>query len=252
MKLYCIQEAVKLIWFHYLRFYGYAFTDSLTDKTTPPRREAIPSLCFPKEISEHLMSGSAVAESPSLSGALAVEETPKKRGRGRPRKDFSQLLSNSSKRRRMNEASMLGVLLKEEDDSFRRKSLKTSSRNRKRLKEDDEEPFNDRAKRVKTEKGEENKAFDLFPSDSHLFESSSEEDSIVSAKEEESGASGSDSDKELTGIELFLERRKVTQLVIGKGMLSYFSLKYTICLCYLGLLYIQQSILLSDLVRCGM
>ena len=50
-------------------------------------------------------------------------------------------------------------------------------------------------------------------------------------------------------MKLYLKRRRETQLMTGNSMLSYFSLKYTMCLCYLGLLYINQNILLSDLVR---
>lgn len=179
--------------------------------------------------------------------------TPKKRGRGRPRKAISELLSKSGRRRRRDELHLTQSGQCEADELTSSASARRSSgaaSGRKRHRESSGERSNSRAKRIKVEEKEEDREeiFNVFPNDEHLFASSGT-DSADSASEEVGGVSGSDSDGELRGIELYLKRRRETQLVTGNPMLSYFSLKYTVCLCYLGLLYINQNVLLSDLVR---
>ena len=175
--------------------------------------------------------------------------TPKKRGRGRPRKAISELLSKSGRRRRRDELTQSGQCEADEITSSARRNSGAAS-GRKRHREGNGERSNSRAKRIKVEEKEEDREeiFDEFPNDEHLF-ASLDTDGTDSASEEGGGVSGSDSDGELQGIELYLKRRRETQLVTGNPMLSYFSLKYTVCLCYLGLLYINQNVLLSDLVR---
>lgn len=51
-------------------------------------------------------------------------------------------------------------------------------------------------------------------------------------------------DSELTGMELFLKRKETESHGIG-----YFSIKHTVSLCYLGLLYTKQNVLVSDLSK---
>jgi hypothetical protein len=179
--------------------------------------------------------------------------TPKKRGRGRPRKAISELLSKSGRRRRRDELTQSS---QSEGDGTAassssapgRSSGTTAGGERKRRREGSGERSTPRAKRIKVNEKEEDREeiFDVFPNDEHLF-TSCDTDSADSAGKESS--SGSDSEGELGGTKLYLKRRRETQLVTGNPMLSYFSLKYTVCLCYLGLLYINQKILLSDLVR---
>lgn len=171
--------------------------------------------------------------------------TPKKRGRGRPRKAISELLSKSGRRRRRDELTQSSQC--EADGITSSARRKSGASGRKRRREESGERANSRAKRIKVEEKDKDREeiFDVFPNDEHLF-ASSDIDSTDSASNE---GSGSDSDSELRGMKLYLKRRRETQLVTGNPMLSYFSLKYTVCLCYLGLLYINQNILLSDLVR---
>ena len=172
--------------------------------------------------------------------------TPKKRGRGRPRKAASELLSKSGRRRRKDELSQSSQCSEGDGTTSSAKRKSGAASGRKRRREGSGERPNSRAKRIKVEEKEEEdreEIFDVFPNDEHLFAASSDTDSADSA------GSGSDSEGELRGMKLYLKRRRETQLVTGNSMLSYFSLKYTMCLCYLGLLYINQNILLSDLVR---
>lgn len=171
--------------------------------------------------------------------------TPKKRGRGRPRKAISELLSKSGRRRRRDELTQSSQC--EADGTTSSATRKSGTSGRKRCREGSGERSNSRAKRIKVEEKDEDREeiFDLFPSDEHLF-AASDTDSADSASND---GSDSDSDGELRGMKLYMKRRRETQLVTGNPMLSYFSLKYTVCLCYLGLLYINQNILLSDLVR---
>ena len=249
-----MQEAVRLIWFHYLRFYGYAFTDSLT-KTPGRKRKILP----PSVLEERLETGRCddtdeKRGGPDEAGGGRGGGTPKgRKSIGRPRKKFSDLLSKFARRKRMNEAAKVGADLVDEGVGSWRDAEKTNGRSRKRPREEDEESTNGRTKRIKSEKEEEN-TFDTFPNDEHLFGASQgavDAESADSAEDEEGESGESDSDEELRGVELYLQRRRETQLVTGNTMLAYFSLKYTICLCYLGLLYIKHNLLLSDLVRCG-
>ena len=177
--------------------------------------------------------------------------TPKKRGKGRPRKAISELLSKSGRRRRRDELTQSSQ--GEGTDGGATSNAGSSSGSgvagRKRRREGSEESSTSKAKRTKVEEKEEDREeiFDVFPSDEHLF-TPFDSDSADSA-DKDSSSSWSDSDGELRGTKLYLKRRRETQLVTGNPMLSYFSLKYTMCLCYLGLLYINQNILLSDLIR---
>lgn len=175
--------------------------------------------------------------------------TPKKRGKGRPRKAISELLSKSGRRRRRDELTQSSQSEGDGATSSAGRGSGAAAGGRKRHREGSGESSTSRAKRIKIEEKEEDREeiFDVFPSDDHLFKSF-DSDSADSAGKN-SSSSGCDSDGELQGTKLYLKRRRETQLVTGNPMLSYFSLKYTVCLCYLGLLYINQNILLSDLVR---
>ena len=268
-----------MLWFHYLRYYGYAFTDSQTCASTPHHHSDLPSPCTP-DTNRKKGRGSTPSKRRGSSAKLNLSalkteadeklagdgETPKKRGRGRPRKEYSQLLSKYGRWRRKAESTQSRTELVKYGNNNRRDTgssmnsvSDTCASGRKRCREGVGEPSNYRAKRIKTEdvQDEIKDIFDSFPSDDRLFTSSQDSapkdtDTAESIKEEGGGeTSGSDSDRELTGMDLFLLRRRETQLVTGHPMYSYFSLKYTICLCYLGLLYIEQNILLSDLVRWG-
>ena len=226
-----MQEAVRLLWFHYLRFYGYAFVDSQTYKNFTPKRLPTP---------------------PSPTN---VSSTPKKRPSGRPKKDYPLLLSRKARKLRRDESSEGVAELSCKDSIGRRNSA-----SRKRGRESPGEPS---AKRIKVEEEEDKEdILDVFPSDSHLFAFSQDSaasgsflaDSAKMWRDSESSVSGSDSEEErLMGQELYDHRRKEIHQSIGTGntMWYYFSLKYTICLCYLGLLYIEHRFLLSDLVRWG-
>ena len=240
-----------MLWFHYLRYYGYAFTDSQADKTTPSHRsqQLLSSPRTPRKKKESdiitpLISSSKM-KTPQECDNLAKYDgglkTPKKRSRGRPKKEVSELLSKSGKWRRRNE-----LIPSSQFETDGMTSSATTS-GRKRHREGSGESSKSKVKRIKTEEYEEDREeiFDVFPSDKHLF-LSSDSDSADSISE---AGSGSDSDQELRGIELYLRRRREAQLGTGGNMLSYFSLKYTVCLCYLGLLYVSQNVLLSDLVR---
>ena len=136
---------------------------------------------------------------------------------------------------------------------------KRSIASRKRSRESLGEPSSYRPKQIKVEEEEDREdIFDVFPSDDHLFSQDATTSGIFDAEsatklEQTSSASGSDSDEPLTGQELYVHRRREMNLLSGTSnlMWHYFSLKYTICLCYLGLLYIEHRFLLSDLVRWG-
>ena len=82
--------------------------------------------------------------------------------------------------------------------------------------------------------------FDVFPEDAHLFCDDSDSDS----DKDDSKLSGAALQ---SGRELYMERR-------SKGMCRkptpvYFTLKHTIGLCYLALLYTEQNVMLSDFSR---
>lgn len=251
---------MRLLWFHYLRFYGYAFADSTTQRSTPRRRQPrklLPSPYTPVPSGEKghgsTTLGSSIKQEDQSDSTETVDKMasdgtpPSRRGRGRPRKEFSQLRTKNAKYRRPDDAAQYAAKVGNSD---------TGKRNvitRKRPRKDCEESSNGTAKRIKTEREEERDVFDFFPSDDHLFTPTNGTDSMDAESGSEGGdmTSDSDSDQELTGVELFLQRRRETQVVVGNTMLSYFSLKYTICLCYLGLLYINHNILLADLVRWG-
>ena len=82
--------------------------------------------------------------------------------------------------------------------------------------------------------------FDVFPEDTHLFCDDSDSDS----DEDDNRPSGAALQ---SGRELYMQRR-------SKGMSRkpapvYFTLKHTIGLCYLALLYAEQNVMLSDFSR---
>ena len=90
--------------------------------------------------------------------------------------------------------------------------------------------------------------FDDFPEDSCLFKDS--QDSIVEPDEDSMEAEMSEepstpkTDERLSGNDLYLARRAKK-----RHNIQYFSIKYTIGLLYLGLLYTNQKVLPSDLNR---
>ena len=245
---------MRLLWFHYLRHYGYAFTDSKTQRSILRRRQPrqlLPSPYIPVQSGEKGCGSTTKEEEPShlteTSSKVASDgATPKRRGRGRPRKEFSQLRTKNARYRRPDDAAQYATEVGKSDVGKRNFAM------RKRPRKDCEESSNSTAKRIKMEK-EEQDMFDFFPSDEHLFASTKDSDSTDAESNSEEGGvtSDSNSDQELTGMDLFLQRRRETQLVVGNPILSYFSLKYTVSLCYLGLLYTNHNILLVDLVRCG-
>ena len=85
--------------------------------------------------------------------------------------------------------------------------------------------------------------YDTFPEDDHLFADDSDEDGgCVNGRE--------GTPEKLTGQELYLKHK--AERVIDRTVLPgpyYFSMKFTIPLTYLALLYTEQNILLADLVR---
>ena len=88
-------------------------------------------------------------------------------------------------------------------------------------------------------------AFHVFPGDRHLFDESSDVTSSHSGNESDC-VSSTDEDllKHKSGIDLYTTLRKRWQ-----HKKEYFSLRYTVCFCYLGLLYTHQNVFLSDLTR---
>jgi len=96
-----------------------------------------------------------------------------------------------------------------------------------------------RAKRAKMELN----LFDAFPEDDHLFHSDSDSDSDL---EWEDGLKQSGLSLQ-SGEELYLQRR--SDKLCKRIAPVYFTLKHTIALCYLALLYTKQNVMLSDLSR---
>ena len=82
---------------------------------------------------------------------------------------------------------------------------------------------------------------DTFPDDDHLFADDSDEEDRLSDEREGSPV-------ELTGQELYMKYKAVRQKHALPGP-YFFTMKHTVPLTYLSLLYTQQNILLADLVR---
>lgn len=110
-----------------------------------------------------------------------------------------------------------------------------------------------------TSKGKSTSVFDEFPEDSILFDCSQDsilegamqEDEELSPCPDDNRVGATDSptpggvgEKITSGNDLYLLQRAKRQLKV-----QYFSVKFTIGLLYLGLLYTHQKILPSDLVR---
>ena len=110
----------------------------------------------------------------------------------------------------------------------------SSSRGSQRQRDAGSGVYTPRKKRTKVEPN----PFDAFPEDTHLFCDDSDSD------EDDSRPSGAALP---SGRELYMQRR-------SKGMSRrpapvYFTLKHTIGLCYLALLYAEQNVMLSDFSR---
>ena len=99
-----------------------------------------------------------------------------------------------------------------------------------------------RAKRAKVDMIESN-LFDVYPEDDHLFRSDSDIDNDL---ESQDGTKPSEPTL-LSGEELYMQRRSGKLCTQNDPV--YFTLKHTIALCYLALLYTKQNVMLSDLSR---
>ncbi len=93
-------------------------------------------------------------------------------------------------------------------------------------------------------KGKSAAVFDNFPEDNSLFTSS--QDSCVEPVEEDliQGETTPKTKERLSGNDLYLARRAKRRQNVG-----FFSVKYTIGLLYLGLLYTHQKVLPSEMMR---
>ena len=112
----------------------------------------------------------------------------------------------------------------------------SSSKGSQRQRDGGNGAYTPRKKRTKVEAN----PFDVFPEDTHLFCDDSDSDS----DEDDNRPSGAALQ---SGRELYMQRR-------SKGMSRkpapvYFTLKHTIGLCYLALLYAEQNVMLSDFSR---
>jgi len=127
-----------------------------------------------------------------------------------------------------------GYAFNEVEDDDSKPEITSTSRGRKRGVGN-----TPRAKRAKMELN----LFDAFPEDDHLFHSDSDSDSDL---EWEDGIKQSGLSLQ-SGEELYLQRR--SDKLCKRIAPVYFTLKHTIALCYLALLYTKQNVMLSDLSR---
>lgn len=127
-----------------------------------------------------------------------------------------------------------GYAFSEVEDDDSKAEITSTSRGRKRGVGN-----TPRAKRAKMELN----LFDAFPEDDHLFHSDSDSDSDL---EWEDGIKQSGLSLQ-SGEELYLQRR--SDKLCKRIAPVYFTLKHTIALCYLALLYTKQNVMLSDLSR---
>lgn len=215
----CIQEAVKYIWFLYLKKFGYAFLDNHGAADTP---------------TFHPVTPTRVKATPSHPATASLMATP----------SHSATPTNLM-------SPMTG-------------SCRPQKRNRTEC--DGNVPTPKRSKTTKSlkrvlpssSKGKSTASFDEFPSDSVLFdcsrdnlpEESDEEDEsplppdVPEGQDPPSPAGVGGEGSIVSGNELYMLRRAKRRQKV-----KYFTVKFTIGLLYLGLLYTHQKILPSDLMR---
>ncbi len=235
-----LQEAVKLIWFRFLKYSGYAFKNS----AEPDIRTMHEDLPERKLRSNRLRPSSEV-----------TDDTTKSHGPKR-KQSFSLSEVKAAPKKKKSEAASSGdfhmrrkIDFDVEIESNKKKSIKVTQtvvNVTPELYYFDHIDTAGNYSNLELESETENKPFtpDQPLSKVREIQSLFEESSVSDEKESVTNCPGEDdnSRQEVDKYYMFLKKQDSSHM-------SFLTLKHTLAICYLGLLYTQQNVLLSDFAR---